>query len=416
MVIINIFISSFILYKVRINKAAFIFYLLFFIFLYSRYVIAYFSDSYSLGYREWVFGGVGSDVVELYSYLFLLVNLGFLCACLLPLKISAMSFHNYEFRKYSVFGSVNFAKYFYFTLLFFSFIVCFLIAVQYVQFFMGGGYSADYRRNLFYSLFGFSFLYILLVFNIFLNFSSGANYKGYWVLFFYIFLFSILFFSTGQRLLVLKLLMVFFFFSKLRVFSFKAFFLFLILLLVFMLVFILREGGDYYFDNLMFDILWSLGISVNPAYLVLDNISDFTFFDSAFFVSTYYYCGIGRLFTDVCFSPDRLEYPGFFLEKIADYLYFDSFTPFGGIGGNLIASFFVLVNWAGPLSWLGLFLISFVFFEFVLFLLSCKMGVFSILVVSSFVFMSRYHFDVLIPAFNQLFLFILLRFLIFKKI
>lgn len=405
MEIINLFLFFSCLVVCRKNLFVFIFYTLTFVFCYSRYIVSWLNDSYVLGGEEWVFIGVSDSTIQEYPYLFLL----FQCICFfIFISSKKQNKLQHEIKNRVVCYILLYALVFF--LVYKAYI---LISVIYSQ-----GYLAavDYRVPTWLAIVTSSvskpFILMLLLLY---GFSSKRSY-----LFCALFL-LVLISVSGQRKDLVSVLLFFFcyFLSESENKYMKLAIALGAIFAVSLGIFWLRESSLSFSNNFIFDMFWGLGISINPGLYVVENYERFDAIDSLGFPVTYFYCGIGKFFSNVCFDSVRLEYPGFLLEKIAYFQNFDSDTVFGGLGGNLIASLVVAAGYEGALdaTFIATYLaITFILvFSVVFSLTRLKITVTSALLITNVLISSRYAIDGIFPVINQLIVAIFLDLFVIKN-
>ncbi|WP_318422414.1 hypothetical protein [Photobacterium leiognathi] len=407
MEIINLITFLLCLWVSRRNLFFIIFLLFFFVFCYARYIIAFFFDGYVLGGPEWVFPGVSSDSLSIYSNLtFYFLVVVFFISFLTKNIVK----ENYELKNKAFLSLICL-----FVLMLMVYKASLLLSVILSQ-----GYLAavDLQIPMWLSI-GTSSFAKPLVFLFIIVLSERLKLSYVLIILAFLVLLSL----SGQRKDLVSILL-FFTAYQLSFSRFKYVKLFISMLLVsFLAVFIfwLREKDFSLSSSIFTDLIWSSGFSVNSGLFVIDNAEKFKLTDAWGFLNTYYYCGLGRLFSNVCSSDVRLEHSGFLLEKIASHLNFHTETAFGGIGGNLIGSLFVGSGFnILPTSYaIMLFLLAStsLIFSIVFVFSYIRVSVVWALIVCQIIVASRYSFDGFIPPFNQLLVAIVLDtfFLLRKK-
>ena len=395
-----VFISN--LFVVRKNVFAFFFLIFMFGFCYLRYLISFLNDNYSLGGKEWIFPGVGDAAISLYSHLFFVVQvLFFIVFFFVGKSIEKKYFIDRGKAQFSY--EVKYQSAFYLL----AFIVFFISLYKYGRVayeVFNNGYLAgvDMYTPLWISILTSSFVKPICLLFIYLGMKGWVN--KYNLLFF---MFASLLALTLQRKDIFTLL--FFFFMCHLSFSYnkyiKLFLVFVFLMVISIVMFWLREDGYHFPSDIVMDIAWAGGISVNPGLYMIENIKHFNPIDSLGFMNTYYQCGIGRFFSDVCFSGDRVNQAGFILEKLSNHLLGGEADSNIGLGGNIVGSLYVASQLSGIslinlvcYILIGIMLVIYYCFVFFRYPLSITAGLF----VCQSVLSARYAFDGLIPPLNQL--------------
>lgn len=395
MELINLFLFFLGVFVARKNLFYFLFGVFLFVFCYSRFVISYFSSEYVLGGPEWVFPGVGNSFFDLYSTLYLIVQVLYI---LFAFLVNERRVYTFSLRESQVFYVVVFIAYISLS------IKSFLI---FIEIYKNGYLSAvDMQMPVSLSLLSSSLAKPIVISLIMLSVSTQKKINTYNKLVF-VFLLTMAF--SAQRKDVVSLLLFYLSYTlcqnenKYKKLSIGLLFI----VVMSALIFSLRESSYNFSPAIAVDLIWAAGASVNPGLFVIENQYFFNIMDSLGFFNTYFYCGAGRIISDVCVSPERLVSSGFLLEKISSHLDFMSETTFGGIGGNLVASLFVASGFNEFPIALSYFLyvlyaVMVVFFCWLM-LNKIRMSVTSALFICQIIVASRYAFDGFIPAINQVF-------------
>ncbi|EHK7542312.1 hypothetical protein ICR46_002600 [Vibrio cholerae] len=398
-----LFITS--LFFARKNLIVVIYIILLFLFCYVRYIVSLIDSNYLVGAMEWVFPGVSDEAVNVYSMLYLILGAAVL-VCGIFVKDNRVGVL-YVTRKFyfNIFVTFSILLLSYKTLLLFSVLI-------------ENGYLAvvDFRIPTWLSIFSSS-LVKPIVLSLALLYASKKD--RFYLLLFFLMLFLMA--LSGQRKDLVTILIFFIccLLSPDKNRWIKLVFSLVLIYFLAMTIFYLREDGFSFSGYSLVDLFWGIGFSVNSGLFVVGNPSSFSPLDSLGFINTYWHCGLGRLFSDLCYNSERLNAPGFLLEKIANHLTFENETLFGGIGGNLLGSIYVASGLNEQLNLIAL--LYFVLFCFmttllvILFICYIPVGVTYALIVTNLIVSSRYAFDGFIPPVNQLLVAIFIDVFFIKK-
>jgi hypothetical protein len=385
------------LFAARKNVFMAIFFVLCVVFIYGRYFITTFWGGYTLGRPEWIFPGVEESTVVLYQGYFLvflavLVSISFFSR---PVSVQV----NYDFVPPP-----------------YLFLVITVVALAgayrgflYTELLIKEGYLAtvNFSPPRALSLVTGTFLKpMALFFALLYSMTSRKLWKFLFIIY------AGLIVLSWQRIDIVVILIIYLAlnFSSIREKMHGKYIGYTARLLgVFVmafLIFFIREGFESSLgEDLILDLFWATGISVNPGLYVIENVSQFKPSDVLGFPLTYFFCGIGKLFVQTCSSDNRLELMGFFLEKITSAIGIDANGSFIGLGGNIVASIFVASRLTDVLYFDFIF---FVFFSvlFCIYVNYCFnngfRSVIGLLFIGALLIAARSSLDGAIPALNQI--------------
>lgn len=394
----SIIIFFFALYFSRKNVFALIYLLITAIFIYGRYIFIELRTGYSIGEPEWLFPGVSSDAVYLYQIYFV-IFLTIFSISLTTLKKAT----NFRINPPQLSGAL----------------MCLIMLVGFAGLYRGylytviilsEGYIAavDFSPPWYVSAITSTFLKPMAIWFALIAISN-ENRKWRNIFFAYVFIVAL----TWQRSDLIGLILIFFG-LKLTVAAKNGEMMRVILLavkyisLIFIIgysIFYFRESGWEPADNILADVLWAQGISVNPGLYIFQNIKNFNPSDALGFPIPYIFCGIGKILTDICRTDERLNYPGFLFEKIMALIGIDADGSFLGLGGNIIGSLYVsskIFDYS-EIDFVIFIVFSFIYsFIIVRILGNSTHSVLACLVVSYVLISSRYGFNGMIPPLNQI--------------
>lgn len=415
MLYINLIFFILNVWKSSKNIYALSFYVITFFLLYIRFLVQELSEDYTVGNPEWVFPGVTNEVINQYQIYFLLFQVIFFL----------MSFFLKKEKRATASNKKKPVKIFYFIVTI-SLVLSILKAYTYTIIVFTAGYiaSVDYQPNILLSILTSTLVKPVVILCMFLFITEKKR------LYLYIFLLHILLIAlTWQRKELMSLLFLFMTFQIANKYSLnisstilsnipKLSIRIIILVGLAIALFSIREGSLNFGSSIFLDLFWGIGITTNSGLFIISSVNYISPFDSWAFINTYFYCGIGKLISDVCYTDQRLETPGFLLEKMSSLLSFEDTTLFGGLGGNLIGTIYNAANFSNE-SYVNIiiaFLIMIIYLSILIYLFSnIGLSVTGLLIISNLLFSSRYGFDSLIPPFNQLFISILIDNFYLKK-
>lgn len=366
-------------------------------FIYFRYFIASVSDYYSLGNPEWIFPGVENSTVESYQYYFLVHLCMLALASLLSRPIQSPERLDFTPPTY-------------------LFVLIGVVALAglyrgylYTDILLREGYIAtvDFLPPRALSLITGTFLKPLALFFALMHF---LTYRLLWKVLF--FGYAGIICLSWQRTDIIVVLIIYWCLSiAIARGRMKSGLLkslagpFAVFVLAF-LIFFFREGVDgVWRKELLPELLWASGISVNPGLYVIENASEFRPGDVLGFPVTYFLCGVAKLFVQTCSSDARLELPGFFLEKITSSIGVNADGSFIGLGGNVVASFFVASRLTSmpTVNFLLFILFSAIFCLYVNYCFNKgAASVLGLLFISALLLAARSSLDGALPALNQI--------------
>jgi hypothetical protein len=368
-------------------------------------------DGYQVGIPEWVFAGASKGTIDTYNSFYTLSQTIFiLTACFFILfengKVKVKVKVLISCKKIKLFKFINIL------------ILAFLIykAIELTQLLLEFGYMhmVDNKTTSIIGIVASSFAKPLAVSLLLLHFSSH-NVSAIRMFWFYIILIAL----SWQRKDLVSLLLLYVGLIYLKNQNYKyILYGFVSILVISMAIFGFREGVFLIDQTILTDIIWATGISINSGLHVMEYINNFKATDSLGFIATYFYCGLGRIIVDTCYTNDRLNSVGFLLEKISSQLFFESETVFGGLGGNVIGAVYVAAFGGGISEWFSFALYIFLFTLVSIYILQLskfdKISVVGCLFIINAMTSSRYAFDALIPPANQLIVALFIDKIIFK--
>ena len=318
----------FALFLGRKNPFALIYILITILFIYGRYIFVEFHSGYALGEAEWLFPGVGSSAIVSYQYYFLVFFTIFSLALffLRPVPVLAIPAPKIS-RTFILFVST-------------VVLIGLYRGYLYTSIMVSGGYIAavDYSPPWYVSAITSTFLKPLAIWFALIAASSKEKIWKY--------LFAVLtvvIALSWQRSDLITIVLIYFCLQYAgggrTIFKFISSGLFILSLGY--LVFYIREAGWEPNDNLVADVIWAQGISINPGLYLFDHIDSFVPMDALGFPVPYFLCGVGKVLSDVCRSDERLAYPGFLFEKTMSVIGVDTDGSFLGLGGNVVGALFV---------------------------------------------------------------------------